>query len=287
MSDRPFDQNPADDPADPMDEAVPAPHTSTPPPMTTTPAPPPIPMDAGPTGGDDGQGSSTTETAKDEAAAVGREAKEGAGQVAATAKEEARHVADEAKSQVRSLFSQVRDDVSIQAHDQQQRAAQGLRGLAGEFDQMAQDSDASMASGLVSQAGQRLDGVAGWLEGREPADLLDDVKRYARRNPGTFLAICGLVGLVGGRLTRSLRDDAAEDRDGSRSGYQGGYQGGYGAAGGQAPGSTTYQYAPDAGVYATSTDIPTAYATRDYPSDIDAVDELPVGEELIEREGRP
>lgn len=285
MSDRPFDQNLGDDPAMPMAEGN-VPQPSAPPPVTTTPAPPPVPMEPGTAGldGDESREdhedheSSTTETAKEQAAAVGQEAKQSAGQVAQTATEEVRNVAGEAKSQAQSLLSQVRDDVSIQAHDQQQRAAQGLHGLAGEFDQMAQNSDSSMASGLVSQAAQRLGGVAGWLEDREPSDLLDDVKRYARRNPGTFLAICGLVGLVGGRLTRSLRDDAAEDQGGSQGG------GGYSAAGGRGPGSTTYQYAPDAGVYATSTGVPTAYATRDYPSDLDAVDELPVGDELIARE---
>ena len=222
---------------------------------------------------------SATDTAKQEAASVGQDVKDSAGQVAQTAMQEAQHVAQEATGQVRSLLNEVTGDVTGQARDQQHRAAQGLHGLAGEFSQMAENAEgSSMATGLVKQAADRMDGVADWLEVREPADLLDSVKRYARRNPGTFLAICGLVGLVGGRLTRSLRDDAAEDQGGSQGG------GGYGAAGGRGPGSTTYQYAPDAGVYATSTGVPTAYATRDYPSDLDAVDELPVGDELIARE---
>lgn len=268
MSDRPFDQNLAGDPAEPaaMTEDTTSPRTSAPP-VPTTPAPPPVPVDTVAPTGQEAHGSSGTDVAKDEAAAVGRDARAGAEQVAQTAKDEARQVADEAKTQVQTLYAQVRDDVSIQAHAQQQRAAEGLHGLAGELDQMAQHGEGSMASGLVGQAAQRLDGVAGWLEDREPTDLLDDVLRYARRNPGTFLAICGLVGLVGGRLTRSLRDDATDDAP-------------------AAPGRTTYEPVPDAGVYATSTGVPTAYATLDHPSDIDQVDELAVGDELVEREER-
>ncbi|WP_131104372.1 hypothetical protein [Ornithinimicrobium sufpigmenti] len=282
MSDRPFDQNLGGDPADPLDAGLPTPQTTTPPPVTTTPAPPPVPA-APPAAwdevGDDEGESSTADVAKEQAASVGQDVKDSAGQVAQTAAQEARQVAGEAKSQVQSLLSQVRGDVTDQAHGQQQRAAQGLHGLAQEFDQLAQGNSegSTMASGLVSQAAQRIDGVAGWLENRQPADMLEDVKRYARRNPGTFLAICGLVGLVGGRLTRSLREESSREQD-----QQGGT--GYGYATG--PGPTTYEYAPDAGVYAASTGVPTAYTTRDYPGDVDAVDELPVGDDLIAREDR-
>ena len=42
------------------------------------------------------------------------------------------------------------------------------------------------------------------------ADLLDDVRRFAARRPGMFLAIAAGVGVVAGRLTRGL---AADDND--------------------------------------------------------------------------
>lgn len=197
--------------------------------------------------GEPGQQPDTGEVAKQEARSVGHDAKEGAGEVAQTAKEEVQHVAQEARSQVAGLYSQVRDDITIQAHEQQQRAAGGLHTLAGELQQMADSSDGStMAGGLVRQASSRLDGVAGWLEDREPADLLHEVQRYARRHPGTFLGICALAGLIGGRLTRGLRDDSQ--------------------AGQQPYGRTSYQpEVYDAGVYAEPLARPTAYGTTTYP----------------------
>lgn len=272
MSDRPFDQHAPGSPAGPTDPMAK--------PQGTTSPSSGIPATTPPAGGRAGQ-QSTKEAAKQEAASVGQDAKEGAGQVAQTAKQEVQQVAQEAKGQAQSLLSEVRNDVTGQARDQQHRAAQGLHGLAEEFKQMASSTEgSSMAVGLVQQAADRFDGVAGWLEGREPADLLHEVKRYARRHPGTFLAVCGLAGLVGGRLTRSLRDEASGD-----SGGDYGY-GAYGGARGPAYGQTTYQPAADTGVYATTPGVPTAYATRGgYPTDLDTAEEpLPTGEELLTRE---
>src|SRR5699024_8775054 len=200
MSDRPFDQHaPGTDP-DPMNPGSPAePGEAAP----LTAAPPTFePVGGSSTTDLSSTGSSTTDVAKQEAASVGQDAKAGAGQVAQTAGQEGKHVAQEAKGQAQQLFSQVRGDVTEQARGQQHRAAQGLHGLPEQFSDMARGTEgSSMAAGRVEEAADRVDGVAGWLEGREPADLLDDVKRSARRNPGTFLAVCGLVGLVGGRLT--------------------------------------------------------------------------------------
>lgn len=159
---------------------------------------------------------STKDVAVEETRSVGHDAKEGARQVARTAGAEAQAVAGEARAQVSSLYDQVRSDVTGQAREQTQRAAGGLHGLAGELTQMA-DGNASgsgMAAGLARQAAERVDAAAGWLEGREPADLLDEVRRYARRNPGTFLAACAVVGFVGGRLTRGLREDATSGGQG-------------------------------------------------------------------------
>lgn len=155
---------------------------------------------------------STTDVAKEESKNLGSAAKENAGSVAQTAGTEAKQVAGEAKAQAASLYQQVREDVTGQAKDQQQRAAGGLHGLAGELQQMADGTEeGGMAAGLARQAAERVDTVAGWLEDREPADLLEEVRRYARRNPGTFLAACAAVGFIGGRLTRGLRDESQDD----------------------------------------------------------------------------
>ena len=55
---------------------------------------------------------------------------------------------------------------------------------------------------LAEQAAQKGGEIARWLEDREPRDVLDEVKSFARRRPVTFLALCGLAGVVAGRLTR-------------------------------------------------------------------------------------
>ncbi len=179
---------------------------------------------------------STKDVALEEGRSVGHDTKEGAKQVAQTAGAEAQAVVGEARTQLVSLLDTVRQDASGQARDQTQRAAGGLQSLAGELTSMADgtSSGPGMASGLVRQAAQRVESAAGWLEGREPADLLDEVRRYARRSPGTFLAACAVVGFVGGRLTRGLRDEASGGQDQGATGAPGAYgvqgtQGGYGA----------------------------------------------------------
>ena len=151
---------------------------------------------------------STKDVAADEAKNVAGTAQQGGQQVADTAKVEAQQLAGEAKGQAQDLFHQVRSEATTQISGQQQRMAGSLRTISGELDQMAHGADTATASGLVSQAAGTVDQVAGWLENREPADVLDEVRRYARRNPGTFLAGAALLGLIGGRLTRGLQADA-------------------------------------------------------------------------------
>ena len=56
---------------------------------------------------------------------------------------------------------------------------------------------------LAHQASRKGGEVAHWLQDREPADVLESVRSYGRRHPVTFLALCGLAGVVAGRLTRS------------------------------------------------------------------------------------
>ena len=149
----------------------------------------------------------TRSVAKEEAGALAEQARAEGSRVAGEAKAQAGQVAAEAKAQVRSLAGQARHTLTDQAGQQQQRAGAGLRGLSDELYALADGRPGSgLAHDLVQDAADRLGGVARWLETREPQGLLDDVRRYARRNPVTFLALCAGAGLLAGRVTRSLKD---------------------------------------------------------------------------------
>ena len=162
---------------------------------------------------------STTDVAKDQAKSVANDAKQGGQQVAQTAKEQTQEVASEAKDQARQLYQQVRGEFGDQAATQHQRAASGLRTLGDELGSMARGSEQSgVASDLANQASDRVNALAGWLESREPGDVLAEVTSFARRKPGTFLAAAAAVGFLGGRLTRGLT--AESDLGGSSSAPQ-------------------------------------------------------------------
>ncbi|MEH0938784.1 hypothetical protein [Micromonospora psammae] len=172
-----------------------------------------------------GQGQSNGGGVRDQARQVGSEAANAGGAVAQTAKEQGREVADEAKRQARNLYGEARNQLAGRTSEQQRRAAGGLRSLAEEVRSMAQNGgSAGPVTELAHQAADRVHGVAGWLEEREPGDLLNEVKNYARRNPGTFLVGAALLGVVAGRLTKGLTSASDGPSDthglyGSTNGY--------------------------------------------------------------------
>ena len=147
---------------------------------------------------------STVDAAKGEAKQVAGTALDAGKDVAQTAKTEAANVAAEAKQQAASLFDTVRTEAGEQASTQQQRVAGALHGLAKELGGMASSSDESgPLTDLAHQASEKGGEIAHWLEDREPGDVVEAVRSYARRRPVTFLALCGVAGVLAGRLTRS------------------------------------------------------------------------------------
>lgn len=131
-----------------------------------------------------------------------------------TAKEEAATVATEAKAQAKDLFAQTQRELAEQAHTQQQRLAGGLRSVSDELDSMAANSEGTgIAGDLVQQVSGRLSAAASWLGDRDPGSVLTEVKRFARRNPGTFILAAAVAGIVVGRLTRALAANASDDKD--------------------------------------------------------------------------
>ncbi len=75
-----------------------------------------------------------------------------------------------------------------------------------------------VASDLVGQAADRTHGVADWLDGRQPEDLLDELRRLARRRPGAFLIGALAAGVVAGRLTRGAVAAHSDDSSGASTG---------------------------------------------------------------------
>ena len=160
---------------------------------------------------------STADVAKDEARNVGQTAAQGASQVASTAADQAKEVVQETKAQAQDVLAQGRDQLRQQTVAQQQKAGQGLAGLAEALRGMAEGNAPAPgpAADLVQQGAGKVEEFAHLLQNREPADLLDEVRSFARRRPGTFLLGAALAGVVAGRLTSGVK--AAHSDSGTSS----------------------------------------------------------------------
>lgn len=175
----------------------------------------------GSTGGSGGSGKA--DVAKEEAADLANSAADAGAHVAGTAKSEAANVAHEAGTQAKSLLGQAGSELSQEAGKQQQRVADGLRSISQELSSMSDNSEKQgQASDLVRQAAEKADQVADWLGSRDPGSLLNDVKRFARRKPGLFIAIAAGAGIALGRITTAAVHNAQDAKSGSGSGGEAG-----------------------------------------------------------------
>jgi hypothetical protein len=78
--------------------------------------------------------------------------------------------------------------VRDRASAQQRRAASQLHAVADELQQMAARNGQTPAGEVAQQAADRIRSAAAWLEQREPADVLAELRDFARRRPGVTLA---------------------------------------------------------------------------------------------------
>lgn len=161
------------------------------------------------------QDQSTTDAAKEQATAVGQSAADAGQHVAGVAKDQVQNVAAEAGTQAKELLDQTRTELGSHAIAQQQRVATGLHALGDELHAMTHhDSDPGVATDLARQGATRSHDLASWLEDREPGDLLNELKGFARRRPAAFLGLAAGAGLLAGRLTRGVKDAAGDDEPG-------------------------------------------------------------------------
>lgn len=211
---------------------------------------------------------STTSVAKDEAAGVATSAKEATGHVAQTAAGEAKEVAAETRRQARNLMREGQHQVREQARSGQYRAAESINTLADELRQMANSGGQSgVATEVARQAADRLQDVSAWLSKREPGDLVNELRSWARQHPGAFLFGAALAGVVAGRLTGGAVAAARESQPGQQLSTGYGTTGGYQTAGGyQATGDSYYTGEPGMATEPLPTQTGGPMSSPSYPS---------------------
>ncbi|WP_167736624.1 hypothetical protein [Nocardioides sp. 1609] len=152
---------------------------------------------------------SDTPTSEKAQAAASTAAEEGK-HVAGVAQSEAKKVASEATSQVRSVLDDARTQVGGQLGDQTRQQRDNLVVTLGTFGDdlatMAEAPEGGLAADVAREVAQHAQRLTGYLEGREPGELLDDARDFARRRPGTFLLGALVAGVVVGRVARGVKD---------------------------------------------------------------------------------
>ena len=156
---------------------------------------------------------------------VKQQSKELASQVA----DETRSVTEVARSQGHEMVEGVRSSVRSEAQTQSDRLVQSLREVGGQLDDMAQGKAPTegIALDAVRRVAAEVKSTAERLDDRGVDGTLDDLRGYARRHPGMFLAGAFAVGFVGGRMLRNVDSDvltastASARADNSRSRPQG------------------------------------------------------------------
>ncbi len=204
-----------------------------------------------------GKASATRDAAKEQASQVSQTAAARGSQVAGTAGEQARQVATEAQTQARDLVGEARGQVQQRASQQKQVAASQVRSLADELRGMAtgQGGGSGVVTQLASQGADRVQGLADWLEQREPAELIEELRQFARRRPGAFLLGAALAGVAAGRLTKgavAATQDNGSDNLPATTGTYGDTGTSYAGTAGTAYTGTTYSDSYTTGVGAAT-----------------------------------
>ena len=155
-------------------------------------------------------GPSTTDRARDTAWTAGDQGRN----VAGTAKDEAMNVASTAAEQARSVVGDARQQVTSQVSDQaltqRDKLSQTLRTFGDDLQQMVEQAPhGGLARDVAHEVSERVRSLGSQLENREPGQLLDDARDFARRRPGTFLLGALAAGVVAGRMFRATADGAA------------------------------------------------------------------------------
>lgn len=125
--------------------------------------------------------------------------------MAATARQQASEVVDQGSIQVSKVVDDVKDRLREQAHTQTDQLGQVLGLLAGRIEALTdgRPEDAGPVADLARQAAGHVRQMARRAEDGGVEGAAADVKRFARRRPGVFVAGAVTAGFAVGRLLRA------------------------------------------------------------------------------------
>jgi hypothetical protein len=160
----------------------------------------------------------TIPNAQDEGQGTAAAAADESKRVGGIAAEEVHGVAGDVKEQAQQLLDDTMQQVNEQSSAQRDRLVDLLRTLSNDLREMADRGEGSgLAGQLVRQGADRAETVSKSLDGREPSDILDEVRAFARRRPGAFLFGALAAGVIAGRFGRGAQK-AQKSQDSSGTG---------------------------------------------------------------------
>jgi len=142
----------------------------------------------------------------------GNTASDATREVAGQVKETVGQVADQAQQAAGQAVDQARQQVSSRLVDQKDRAADGLTNVAQALRQTSQQlraQDQQAVTSYIENAASQVERVSDYLKNNDLGGLIDDVERFARRQPALFLGGTFVLGLLGARFLKSSRPTPA------------------------------------------------------------------------------
>jgi len=116
-------------------------------------------------------------------------------------------VADQMKQSTSDVTEQAKQTVTAQIATRKDQAAQGLSTVSSSMRQMGdnlrQNDQTSSYAQYVHQAADQVDRFSGYLQNREPRQIMYDAESWARRNPALFLGSAFALGLLASRFLKS------------------------------------------------------------------------------------
>lgn len=149
--------------------------------------------------------------------------------------DELREVAGEARQHVGDIASTAAQELKAQADQQATRAGAGLEGIARQLSAMARSSDEQgVVPDLVASLGTQVEDLATRMQDGSFDEVVDDVRRFARRRPGLFLLAAAGAGFAASRVLR-LTDISPSELTGDMGSTGTDAQGAMGTAGDATP----------------------------------------------------